>query len=621
MKIAILILTIFITPTWTATANSLYWGLGNEPRLQAFNCSKVRGTRHIAYNGKNHCTNIDTNVRVQNVSITLLQDTQTSHHEAIRCTLTETKRVSDCGMFSHITPIYHLSHDNKKLPMSHEACRKANEQGLLYTTKNVDEKVLQVGNTYLNYDQIGGSWIDHGKGQCAGGKFWSNGKQLTSAVVNIQWHLSIEKVNLTWRFNDLSVEQERLSLPCHINAKACVTKDATYVWKKPLNFANACPAAKMTSFKGVEITSQSGTLIKSTDGSMVRFHKKHPSRLCGRRVWETEMDRVYMLYTLGNEDMWATARVDLAADMLQEYIADRDDFVLHQARHEIKEEFAKAMQSQCIMDKELGETYPILSGPAAQTRSIWSVKEGMFAKHAAEAYYVFRCEETSVVPRQTELCYDSLPVSGLDQQQLLFLQPMSRLLTKTASVVPCSKALQNTYRARNGKWISSTRSPKYTEEPHSYSITENIKEFDLDAGLLNEHVIDDIAKHQTFEQIASALPSELSHLILNAEDPKQMRTSREMAMIHDNVKKLTSSLFSPITAWIWQQEKWIATVLGLVIAIIVTIIACKLLSISERCTNYQIRKKQHRDLIELNNINPNNLTANAPFENPTWKLS
>ena len=91
-------------------------------------------------------------------------------------------------------------------------------------------------------------------------------------------------------------------------------------------------------------------------------------------------------------------------------------------------------------------------------------RSGTFILPLAESVFSFKCAKTLLAPVDLEegLCYSQLPVIQVNQDltptsgQVLFLAPMSRLLSNSTTTIPCSKHFIAKFQTMDGSYISQT---------------------------------------------------------------------------------------------------------------------------------------------------------------------
>lgn len=81
---------------------------------------------------------------------------------------------------------------------------------------------------------------------------------------------------------------------------------------------------------------------------------------------------------------------------------------------------------------------------------------GYTAITAGKVIYIVKCVPVKCKVRQTEQCYNELPVT--QNNASYFLAPRSRILTKEGTTRECSKLLPGMYQI-NGAWFRMTLQP------------------------------------------------------------------------------------------------------------------------------------------------------------------
>ena len=81
-----------------------------------------------------------------------------------------------------------------------------------------------------------------------------------------------------------------------------------------------------------------------------------------------------------------------------------------------------------------------------------SSDKGIFGRVSGEALFVFRCTPVDVETRDTSQCTNQLAVRYKAQDW--FVEPVSRILTKKPTKVPCSNIVTPRFRIDENLWIS-----------------------------------------------------------------------------------------------------------------------------------------------------------------------
>ena len=117
-----------------------------------------------------------------------------------------------------------------------------------------------------------------------------------------------------------------------------------------------------------------------------------------------------------------------------------------------------------IKDRYLDSTHyscnEIYRTPLASTRRI---KNNMYARNLGDATLIFACKEMEVAPVDSPVCHSKLPVRTITGE-MLYLDPVTRLLTNDTIVLPCSIPFLPAYQTTSGKILMYTPS-KQTIEP------------------------------------------------------------------------------------------------------------------------------------------------------------
>ena len=563
-------------------AGQLPWLKGQEPKLKAYDCSEVFDVRNIEYHKEKTCINQDDLYTSQrNVTATIIQDTQHEDMPAIRCRLRKAYTFYHCGMFSHVTPISYLNAALMPTTLPLEDCRRAHESGYLKLDDGDDYNVETLGKTTLHVETRGGTWLSGGSGTCWGEKFSTQGAEFNSGIEYTELELEIEEITLQLHRNRLHVKHDRAVLPCPKEQESCETSTATYIWQYGKTH---CSAARTNTFRGLELTDQKKKkMVHSTDGNFVRLTLGEWTTLCGHKVITTNIDNVYIVYDYHeNATSWANSEFSFDPLSIQNYVMDRDDFIIGQLHKEITDVYAQVSNHRCIADDILKARYPLLTGAPAAPRQTWQIEGNLFGQHAGQSFYTYKCKELLVVPRATTTCYDRLPVHPAEgPRKNVFIDPDTHRIRQHANIMPCPEILFIKYKDITGKWIASAKTPFHTMAPNTFHVRSPIFKVDhiIVGGLVSNQIITDAAERLNFGDYKEELINHLVHVVHDNKRSNMIRTSKDDLLdeAKDSVKDIGSSLFSPIGNWIKEQEMILLAALGLILAIFALYCAVKVL--------------------------------------------
>lgn len=297
-------------------------------------------------------------------------------------------------------------------------------------------------------------------------------------VVDHQYTVLITEEGFTYDGEKLIAESDSTRLPCNVLEQDCRTSEATYFWDSPNDH---CELGTSKMVEGIILKDEDGQeVFMSTDQSKVRLVMGHQESRCGRMVYSTNYDELF-LFDPAKSSTAFTRRMDPMAVSISTYVGNRDDFLYHHVINQINEELTLVLQDDCRKHRrKLRQDFFLEhANPGIVT---YGFGNGTFATASGEVIYYHQCRKELVVAAELPDCYDALPVhlpadAPLNQYfnaTQWFVEPLTKRLTRYASVVPCTKSFSPKYRLYNGKWISVDPHIRVTEAPKPMMAPERV---------------------------------------------------------------------------------------------------------------------------------------------------
>ena len=456
--------------------------------LLAYDCSRPHHVRTVQSRTEEDCLRRKPVVkRRAGVQYLLLQEVPFVRVNSKKCRMTRSKLPVYCGNYDHQTLALSDIWQNVPLQVDAEVCEKMFSEKLhsvtaIPTDDTIETKIFPlVLNTtnVLSYEAYGKTDYANSEVECSGVKWFSEakGKFVDSMM---EWRndvVTLEETELMFDPNTarITTYHEQLTLPetCTLSRGKCVTTKGTWVWTPPSTPMSTCRLYYVQTLKGEEITLQQGddlTTIFVDDEKLVRLEVKEAELKCGHQIYPTNFDHFFLaepaMSSAFQDREVKGMDVDLAAHFRQQggWMAGQiqtsfEDFAQNLLATLCKQDVDKYSRS---FETLAARQNAISSGGAVALRG------GLFLTPVGEAWKLYRCQAVDVVPKESEKCYDSLPVQlpadhvtllfGNDtgSSPLVFLEPSSRILTTEGAEVPCVPQFGLYYRTSKGKWITST---------------------------------------------------------------------------------------------------------------------------------------------------------------------
>jgi len=438
--------------------------------------------------------NQDSSLHQRQVAYELLQRADTLQVPVRRCLRLRTQLPLYCGNYDHQTVITSDIWIHRPVPVSEEECRRMWERSALdIKVRPSDDEVAahtfpltRNGTTQINYDSHGRTWFSSSTHvECQGVKWHSpsRGKTIHHVV-----QMVAETVTLSSDFVETSVDEElRIvaaaeSLPrsCAFHLGRCQVASGTYVWNPP-SPDTRCPTFRTRLLQGEEVTVMDHdrpVTIFNDDTNLVRLQVGEPTIQCGHHVRRTNFRELFLYEVNGGgaNNVPSVFRRELPpyARNLALYVNQQSGWLHGRFTGRLRDYVQKILQQRCEAERQ---TEVLRYADMAARQGAMSDGEtvalggGYFATATGEAWRRYRCRPLVVYGVNKAGCYNALPVAlppaearviseALDPKNEtkfhFFLEPGTRILSTTASEVPCSPHLAPLYQDRGGQWIQAT---------------------------------------------------------------------------------------------------------------------------------------------------------------------
>lgn len=465
--------------------------------LQGYDCSQPREVQDRTLNDAAiECDETHRSVEVlANQTYQLLVMEKVERFRGWKCAILDTRKVVYCGNYDHQTSF--AQYDYTDLPMAPElnVCEKMIEKGLFTDPRGRNHHINVGGITALSYTEVGHTWAvgtnpgETSEVQCAGGDWEIDDLTLTDIVVTHNLKVYVVKEEFRLSEGIVSALSDAKRLKCPSVRATCSTAEATYTWQLP---QDRCTLAVSKHVRGMLVTDELGDQVfMSTDDSLVRLILKQTESHCGRVIYSTNYPEFYLAKLPHHKPF--TRFMEPESISLSTYVNNRDDYLYNYVADQIDGEMGAVLRSNCIKRKKEGRHrfYLQHADPGLVT---YTLGNGTFATSAGEALYFYQCKPVMVRAITSKICYDGLPVQPILKQEKpgdiddvlvpdLFLEPLTRRLTKKAMVLPCSTTFRMKYQLVNQNWISADPHLRETKRPLDMQMPEALRQLKLNRNV------------------------------------------------------------------------------------------------------------------------------------------
>ena len=500
-------------------AEKFPWPTGVQPAIDAWNCNEPTNIQDFVFDSHMQCNIRTHEVKKHEERFTLLQDTEVLRFKGVKCVLRESRRVQQCGGYDHMAHLNWKTFFNRRVEMSHEACRLAAEDGKFVRYDGETVSVNKRGISMVNYDAVGGSWSDDdGEIQCNGEKTYVDGVFIYDAVVHAIHEIEIRDDSFVEQNGIVRSELDDLHLPCTATYGKCETLDGTFVWDT--NVKDDCPVKRLREFQGTITETSAGTVVSSNTEDKIRLRRGQARRRCGKIIYETSLKNVYLdIVSTGYE--WEDIN---PRDMsITKYTDAKDEWLFHYIMQviELKSEEERRLECAKTVDREAFRHGIRTSGKQGRVWALdaWN-SPGEFALTAGHTIYTFACQKTTVMPRPAPYCYQELPVTMLlrnGKHSKKFLDPVFNMLVDHGTQIPCSTTFAPKFRTNSDAWITASPQIKLTKAPvrRKSNISSEYIKFDYEeinltiGGIYNETQLEMLNDVIHYDHLTQAIMNKL----------------------------------------------------------------------------------------------------------------
>lgn len=567
--------------------------------FQAYDCSRPVDKTPVRPNEPPKCDQEPEPIRQEDKEYLLLQRAVHNRILVKTCIAKDTRMVLYCGTYDHQTVVTTMSRFNTPIEVESDDCRVMWDKATFIDNHGNHHSLTRNGTTIIQWEEVGRTPAGTSHVDCEGGIYWHRGQKYENMVV---WHQrSITLVEQPATINpengEVVLYLPQTILPCHSTAKACIAASGTHLWGPP-SAAEACLLHNVRKVKGTEVTDNTGRItFVSTDGAMVRLIRGSPRVDCGKLVFGTNYQQLFLA-----PDLTAITflRPLHPAEMsVTTYANQQDAFLYHalsaQIRNELKAVVAEDCQRAKVKSKQ-AYARKIVEQQAALDGDTAHMGDGWFTTAAGDAWYRYRCRDILVVGKDLDRCYSALPVilrtedekayreardqtaEELQHQQELmsrnahefFIEPHSHRLTTVGIPMPCSTILTPLYRNVQGHWLRVTPALELTANPNSFDSLEGEditqlspttlgKEYNFEAGGIYT-----AAAVRAMDEFAQAprKAQDMSVVIAN-QFPAARVDSFQFPIALTNVSPGALDWMTWIWAWVYKYGQLASVFLGL----------------------------------------------------------
>jgi hypothetical protein len=440
----------------------------------AYDCSSPYDVQDVGFSIKTNCITNTVLAQHRNVTYQVLQEERFRVSYGWTCSVEKSRKIHYCGAFDHETTFTPKTYYKLPWVITDELCHHLWQTQTYTDPKGYLHKVYRDAINVVQYDEKGSSYLSNGEVKCKG-EDYKDPDTLTimkEAQVSIHLVITLKKERYHYNKDGVVAQTSGTRLPCRIEDLGFSTSTATYIWETPADEMK-CELAVAHEVTGVEATNTAGQeIFMSTDGSLQRFILREDDTKCGRIVRSTQLPGWY-LYPVTNRKLF-TRKINPGAMSATTYVQNRDDYLFNYIANSVHDEFSYVSASDCRRQLEQSRLSYWIQHKSPDSTT-WLIEDGIFGSSSGEVIYQYRCQPVTVVARETDACYQALPVDRLEDlhhqdsslpiSRPLFMEPLTKRLTHHGIEIPCMTKFSSKWKNDNGGWINHHQRVQDTAPP------------------------------------------------------------------------------------------------------------------------------------------------------------
>lgn len=260
--------------------------------------------------------------------------------------------------------------------------------------------------------------------------------------------------------------------------------------------------------------------VTTRDTTFALARTPREESVCGYRIIQTEHPKLYIHDTQPGRVFRTRERTSIDNLDIFSYVNSKFIYVEKHLKTQLTQLYRDIMEQKCILEKQTLQNALTLASIAPDEMAHRIMKSpGYTAITSGEVIHLIKCNP---VECRTETCFNELPVTY--QNKSLFLQPRSKILTKTGTPRDCNELLPVMYKILN-TWYKLTPRPSETIappiiQPLIKSTWKYVSPASLaTSGIYSDEDIDRLRDHIMFPMEKPSMPNTIARGAMGQEIP------------------------------------------------------------------------------------------------------
>ena len=429
--------------------------------FDAYDCRRPTNTEQVSrFAPDDPCIFNTTAQFTRNGTFMLAQEERHRRFPAKRCFITRFIHASYCGVFGHATPHHETDQDFLPRLTTANECREMHKT-MKFKDTNDNLHEISMGLTQVNFFTKGRTYANGNQIDCEGENHRVDGQILPSMVVIEKYKITLEVVKMA--SNKGHVVDQSNDLIIHNTYDYGSAEEAVvgaYFWDVSHNYCTL--AINIPRFEAA-VTEDPGnrTILMSYPPHLVRLQLLNKVNKCGNKVYKTSDSSLFVIEINSEDYAKPLDRLIAKAEIsMTTFVSNRDQFLYAHVTRSMTKTFNTVLKRECEMiKKRISER--LNNGLVKDGFSTYKVRGNQFGADAGETAWLFDCMKIQVKAFSHTKCFLGLPVhvpshlNAVAEPEVMFLEPLTRRLSRFGLEVPCHPLFKVQFRNINGNWIQA----------------------------------------------------------------------------------------------------------------------------------------------------------------------
>lgn len=381
------------------------------------------------------------------VHIQLLQTAEYETIAAYQCKVEIDRTIYYCGMHSHVSIVTEGRKQYVKEIGAYN-CQKIHETGSMTLGTAFVDRLLNNATNHRSVMLAGQAFTD---GRCAGTQYTDGYGTWENVVVQATVKITLRTFTMPFRrsINEVNLPS---GTQCPSTQGGCNDWDGTETfWNLP--YTDGChfskydilyegTATKLSPKKHEQAPEVYTVTTKDTTFALA---KTTETNLCGYKLYHTEHPKLLIFETQPGKSFQSKTRTSVNNLDIFSYVNSKFVYVEKHIKTQLTRLYKDIMEQKCALEKQILQNALSLSSIAPDEMAFRIMKSpGYTAVTAGEVIHIIKCVPVECKLRRTDTCYNELPVTYRNHS--LYLQPRSRILSRTGTPRDCNELLPNLFR-------------------------------------------------------------------------------------------------------------------------------------------------------------------------------